>query len=72
MTIAFVRPVSTSIERCELTHVERQSTDYSTAATQHVEYTRALESLGCRVEHLPALHEHPDAVFVEDCALVLD
>lgn len=72
MTIAIVRPVSRSIERCELTHVERQPIDFARAVEQHEEYVRALESLGCQIVRLPALDEHPDAVFVEDCALVLD
>jgi dimethylargininase len=72
MTIAIVRNVSRSIEQCELTHVDRQPIDFARAAAQHEEYVRALESLGCRVVRLPSLDEHPDAVFVEDCALVLD
>jgi dimethylargininase len=72
VTFAIVRPVSRSIERCELTHVERHPIDYARAAEQHDEYVRALESLGCNILRLPALDDHPDAVFVEDCALVLD
>ena len=72
MTIAIVRPVSRSISRCELTHVERIPIDYATATAQHEEYVAALASLGCGIVRLPALDDHPDAVFVEDCAIVLD
>jgi dimethylargininase len=72
MRTAIVREVSPSIARCELTHLERLPIDYTSAAAQHEEYVRALESLGCRALRLPALDEHPDAVFVEDCAVVVD
>lgn len=72
MPIAIVREVSPSIAHCELTHVERQPIDYERAVAQHEEYVRALESLGCRAIRLPALAAHPDAVFVEDCAVVVD
>ncbi|MGK2857974.1 MAG: dimethylarginine dimethylaminohydrolase family protein [Thermoanaerobaculia bacterium] len=72
MRIAIVREVSPSIERCELTHVERQPIDYARARRQHEEYVRALESLGWDIVRLAALADHPDAVFVEDCAVVFD
>lgn len=72
MPIAIVREVSPSIAQCELTHVERGPIDYERAVAQHDEYVRALESLGCRAIRLPALAGHPDAVFVEDCAVVVD
>ncbi len=72
MRFAIVREVSPSIERCELTHVERQRIDFERARLQHEEYVRALDSLGYAINRLPALAAHPDAVFVEDCAIVLD
>lgn len=31
-----------------------------------------MRSLGCDVRRLPALHAHPDSVFIEDTAVVLD
>jgi len=70
--IALTRPVSPSIARCELTYLERQPIDYDPAQRQHHSYQACLESLGCRVESLPSEPELPDAVFVEDIAIVLD
>lgn len=72
MRTAIVREVSPSIALCELTHLERQPIDFARAAAQHDEYVRALDSLGCTVFRLPALDQHPDGVFVEDCAVVVD
>lgn len=72
MPIAITRPVSPSLACCELTHVPRQALDWRRAARQHARYERALASLGCTVQHLPAEPDLPDAVFVEDAAVVLD
>ncbi|HBZ97089.1 MAG TPA: dimethylargininase [Phycisphaerales bacterium] len=71
-TIAIVRPVPDSIGSCELTHVERTPIDLETARSQHRIYTETLEGLGCEIVVLPPLHDHPDSVFVEDPAFVLD
>jgi dimethylargininase len=70
--IAFTRPVPRSITECELTHLAREPIDVATAARQHRVYEDVLRSLGCDVRRLPALDAHPDSVFVEDTALVLD
>lgn len=70
--IAIVRPVSRRIIDCELTHLEREPIDYSRAVEQHVVYEAALIRRGCDVVHIPAAHDLPDAVFVEDVAVVLD
>lgn len=72
VVIAITRPVPDSISECELTHLARQPIDVLNARRQHAEYERALRALGCEVEQLPALHDHPDSVFVEDTALVFD
>jgi len=72
MPIAITRPVSDSLVRCELTHLARTPIDVERARAQHGAYERALAGLGCRIERLPAEHELPDAVFVEDTAIVLD
>ncbi len=40
--------------------------------TQHSSYERALETAGYEVVRLPDLPDHPDGVFVEDTALLLD
>lgn len=70
--IALVRAVSDSIARCELTHLQREPIDAARARAQHAEYCAALRAAGCEVIEVPALHDQPDAVFVEDCAVVLD
>jgi dimethylargininase len=72
MTSALVRPVSRSIQECELTHMNREPICYETARSQHETYVQALRSLGVRVIELDPLHHHPDAVFVEDIAVVCD
>src|SRR4051794_17588851 len=70
--IAFTREVSSSIVRCELTHLGRVSIDLEQARRQHRAYETALASLGCEVRRLPDADELPDAVFVQDAALVFD
>ena len=70
--IAITRAVSRSLGECELSYLGRVSIDVDRAAGQHEVYCRALASLGCEVIALAAEHELPDAVFVEDIAIVLD
>lgn len=70
--VALVREVSPAIVDCELTHLARAPIDLTRARAQHAEYVAALEDLGCRIEWLPPEPELPDAVFVEDTAVVLD
>ncbi|HJQ21932.1 MAG TPA: hypothetical protein VJ867_16430 [Gemmatimonadaceae bacterium] len=70
--IALTRSVPRSITRCELTHVERAPIDWSRADRQHAAYEQVLRGLGCTVQKLPTLEQHPDSVFVEDTALVFD
>ena len=69
--IAITRPVPQSINRCEVTHLVREPIDFARATAQHAAYERALTALGCTIQHLPALDEMPDSVFVEDAAVVL-
>ena len=70
--IAVTRPVSPTLPRCELTHLVREPIDVTRAAAQHAEYERLLETLGVTVVRVPAAPQLPDAVFVEDIAVVLD
>lgn len=70
--IAITRPVSRSIARCELTHLAREPIDLDLASAQHAAYEQCLRFAGCEVVRLPAEPEMPDAVFVEDLAIVLD
>jgi len=69
---ALTRAVGPGLARCELTHLARVPIDVERAASQHRAYETALAGLGCRVTRLPPAPEHPDAVFVEDTAVVLD
>jgi len=70
--LAFTREVSPSIIRCELTHLDRAPIDLDRARALHREYEAALASLGCIVRRLPEVPELPDAVFVQDAAVVFD
>lgn len=70
--IAFTRPVPDRIADCELTHLERQPIDVTNARRQHAEYEQMLRSLGCDVRQMPGLADHPDSVFIEDTAIVVD
>jgi dimethylargininase len=70
--IAITRPVSRAIDRCELTNFERVPIDLKRANAQHHEYVETLKSLGVEVLALPKEPDLPDAVFVEDAAVVLD
>lgn len=66
------RELSPSIARCELTHLERVRIDFDTALEQHHRYVECLVDLGYRVQELPPEPNQPDAVFIEDTAVVLD
>jgi dimethylargininase len=70
--IAFTRAVSESINRCELTHAARTPIDVARAREQHRAYEACLASLGCEIRQIPADDRYPDAVFIEDTAIVLD
>jgi dimethylargininase len=72
MLIAITRGISPLIHECELTHFAREPIDLDRARAQHRQYEMCLADLGCKVVSLPAEHDLPDAVFVEDTALVLD
>jgi dimethylargininase len=71
-TIAITRGVSATIDACELTHVSRSPIDVALAREQHAAYESALASLGCEIRRIPADDYYPDAVFIEDTAIVLD
>ena len=72
MLIAITRQVSSSIAECLLTFQARDPIDVDLAREQHRQYEACLATLGCRVERLPEEPDLPDAVFVEDAAVVLD
>ena len=72
MILAYTRAVSPTLADCQLTHLERQPLDVSRAAQEHADYEAVLSRLGASVLHLPPEPDLPDAVFVEDTAIVLD
>jgi dimethylargininase len=69
--IAVTRGVSPSIERCELTHLNREPIDVSIAEEQHRLYENCLANLGCSIRSLTSEPDLPDSVFVEDIAVVV-
>lgn len=71
MPLAFTRQVSPRIVECALTHLDRQPIDPDRAAAQHAAYERTLTDAGYELIRLPFLAEDPDAVFVEDTAILL-
>jgi dimethylargininase len=71
-TIAITRAVSRAIDRCELTHLQREPIDVALARRQHAAYEQALRDAGCEIRQLPERPDWPDSVFVEDTAIVLD
>jgi dimethylargininase len=72
MLIAITRQLSPSIHRCELTFHAKEPIDVERAIAQHEAYEECLRQLGARVVSLPAEPNLPDAVFVEDAAIVVD
>lgn len=70
--IALTREPSASLAGGERTFRAREPIDADLAARQHADYRRTLTACGARVTALPALDDLPDAVFIEDVALVLD
>jgi dimethylargininase len=69
---AIVRRPSRAISRCALTFLERQAIDFERAVAQHAAYVSALRSAGVDVQVLGPEPDLPDAVFVEDTAVVVD
>jgi dimethylargininase len=72
MLTALTREVSPDINACELSFLDRQPIDVGRAREQHAAYRQCLGELGVRVLTLPAEPGLPDAVFVEDAAVVVD
>jgi dimethylargininase len=69
---AFTRAVSPRLPECALTHLDRVPIDVAKATAQHAAYEQALAGAGLEVVRLPDLPDDPDAVFVEDTALLLN
>lgn len=72
MLIAITRQVSPNINQCELTFHTKEPIDLAKAIAQHQAYEECLRGLGAQVVSLTAEPDLPDAVFVEDAAIVVD
>ena len=64
--------MSRSLAECQLTHIAREPIDLAAARDQHRRYEETLATLGCTVVRVPEAPDLPDAVFIEDVAVVLD
>ena len=72
MRIALTRRPGPELVACELTHLDREPIDVARAQAEHDAYRAFVASRVDRHVDLPALEGAPDAVFVEDAAVVLD
>jgi dimethylargininase len=72
MLRAITRSVSPAMNGCELAYLPRIGIDIPKAAEQHRQYEACLRELGISVISLAAEPEMPDAIFVEDPAVVVD
>jgi dimethylargininase len=72
MLLAYTRAVSPTLANCELTHLEREPINVARAMAEHAAYERTLRRLGLAVRRLAPAPQLPDAVFVEDTAVVFD
>jgi len=69
---ALVRSPSSALAGGARTFVERAPIDLAVARAQHDGYVERLSSFGLTVTYLPPLPSHPDAVFVEDAAVIFE
>jgi dimethylargininase len=68
---ALTREISAAFGECQLTHLGRVPIDIDRARAQHDAYEWALVELGCTVRRIDSGAGMPDAVFIEDSAVVL-
>ncbi|MBI5428311.1 MAG: hypothetical protein HZA02_08565 [Nitrospinae bacterium] len=69
--IALAREPSPSFVNALSEHPEKGTIDFAKALDQHRRYAAALRRAGVAVEYLAPAEPFPDAVFVEDAAIVL-
>ena len=72
MLSALTRGVSPSIGDCKLTFMERERIDVAAATRQHEAYKQSLTKMSVHVTSLDLLPAAPDAVFIQDTAVVVD
>jgi dimethylargininase len=71
MLFALTREISLAFDRGELTHLPRVAIDIERARAQHDAYEWTLVELGCTIRRIDSAPDMPDAVFIEDTAVVL-
>lgn len=69
---ALVRAIPDSYPNAMASYFGTGPTDVELARTQHAAYVEAFSSNGVEVTVMDADHNHPDCVFVEDQAVVID
>ena len=72
MLTAITRGVSPTISACELNFLARQPIDVEKASRQQQNYENFMRAKGVNVLSLAVQPDLPDAVFVEDTAVVVD
>jgi dimethylargininase len=72
VVLALTHVVSSNIDQCELSFLQRTRIDFDRAARQHEEYCTLLRNCGLRVIELAVNCAYPDATFIEDTAVVVD
>src|SRR4029079_14211115 len=70
--IALTHVPSPHMQSCVRTFVPEAAIDHALAARQHADYCQVLRNCRVQVVTLAANVAHPDAVFIEDTAIVLD
>jgi dimethylargininase len=70
--LAITHLPSPKMNDCVVTYAERQTIDLQAALRQHAAYRQLLAECGAEVRVLDVNLGHPDCVFVEDNAVVLD
>ena len=69
---ALMRAVPESFSKALAKYFGSGPTDIALARKQHAAYAQALLDCGLEVTILPADEHHPDCIFVEDQAIVID
>jgi dimethylargininase len=72
MALALTHIISSNIDQCELSFLERTRIDYDRAVKQHDAYCVLLRDCGLRVIELIVNSAYPDSTFIEDTAVVVD
>jgi len=70
--VALVRRPGPRLDQGIVTHIDRKPVDVELAYRQHAAYRAALAAAGWDVRNVPPADDHPDAVFVEDTAVIVD